>query len=56
VLDFLMRCRLHITNPPKLPITPFLDNFRVADHPVVSWFVADVSTDVSDVSPTLTCF
>src|SRR5712691_13381280 len=23
VLDFLRRCRLPITNPPKLPLTPF---------------------------------
>ncbi len=25
--------RLHITNPPKLPITPFLANFRFVDNP-----------------------
>jgi hypothetical protein len=25
--------RLPITNPPKLPVTPFLDNFRFADDP-----------------------
>jgi len=33
VLDFLTRCRLLITNPPKLPMTSFLDSFQVGCPP-----------------------
>jgi len=29
----ILRSRLPITNPPKLPVIPFLANFRFADHP-----------------------